>query len=427
MVREMEKVTQIVWWWIRDLTKKHRKKLVCVVALVAIFGSGIVFLGTYGEIGESATAYPSLELESLSGAAYFSSDYREARDRFREAVKVAGATTIETMPHPHAKGPKDEALFIDVAQFGPKDAKKFLVVVSGTHGVEGFAGSAIQVGLIREQVVSSPPDGIGVLLIHALNPYGMANGRRFNEENVDLNRNFRDHSEPYPENLQYQKLASVIAPKSVSFWPEVGSWWRLLSYQARHGTKAIQAAISQGQYSHADGLFYGGNSAVWSNTTLRSIADRYLSNTKCVVVVDVHTGLGAFGDYEIILNDPADSESFHRAIGIWGNRVKSTMRDSASPHVTGALNHGITDNLGAQVTMVSLEFGTLPSIQVFKALRAENWLYHYGDENDPKAEAIKESLLRAFYPNAIEWKAAVWKQGREVIEDALSWLKKNPG
>lgn len=427
MVREMEKVTRTVLERTRDLTKRHRNKLVCVAALVASLASGIVFLGTYGEIGESATAYPSLELESLAGVVYFSSDYREARDRFLEAVKAAGATTIETIPHSHAKGPKDETLSIDVAQFGPKDAKKFLVIVSGTHGVEGFAGSAIQVGLIREQVVSSPPDGIGVLLIHALNPYGMANGRRFNEENVDLNRNFRDHSEPYPENLKYEKLASVIAPKSVSFWPEVGSWWRLLSYRARHGTKATQAAISQGQYSHADGLFYGGNSVAWSNTALRSIADRYLSKSKRVVVVDVHTGLGAFGDYEIILNDPVDSEVFQRAIGIWGNRVKSTMRDSASPHVTGALKRGITDNLGVQVTTVSLEFGTLPSIQVFKALRAENWLHHHGDENDPKAEAIKESLLRAFYPNSVEWKASVWNQGRDVIESTLSWLKKNPG
>ena len=103
------------------------------------------------------------------------------------------------------------------------------------------------------------------------------------------------------------------------------------------------------------------------------------------------------------------------------------MRDSESSYVTGALKRGITDNLGVQVTAVSLEFGTLPSIQVFKALRAENWLHHHGDENDSKVEAIKESLLRAFYPNSVEWKASVWNQGRDVIDNALSWLKKNPG
>jgi hypothetical protein len=151
-------------------------------------------------------------------------------------------------------------------------------------------------------------------------------------------------------------------------------------------------------------------------------------------VVDIHTGLGAFGDYEIILNDPVDSEVFGCAAGIWGEtRVKSTLPSgfdanrSVSAHVTGTLKRGFNDTLGTQVTAVSLEFGTLPSIHVFKALRAENWLHHHGSENDPRAEAIKESLLRAFYPNSVEWKAAVWNQGRGVIEKALSWLANNPG
>jgi hypothetical protein len=257
----------------------------------------------------------------------------------------------------------------------------------------------------------------------------MANGRRFNERNVDLNRNFRNHSERHPTNPHYEKLATAIAPKTVSFWSEVGSWWRLLCHRITHGKEAAQAAVSQGQYSHADGLFYGGNDAAWSNTTLRSIAERYLSNANRVVVVDIHTGLGKFGDYEIILNDPIASDQFKRATSIWGEtRVKSTLpaesdhHASESAHVTGTLKRGIKESLSAQVTAVGLEFGTLPSMQVFKALRAENWLHHHGNKDDPNAEAIKESLLRAFYPNSVEWKAAVWHQGRDVIEMALDWL-----
>ena len=33
-------------------------------------------------------------------------------------------------------------------------------------------------------------DDMALVVIHALNPYGMANLRRFNGNNVDLNRNF---------------------------------------------------------------------------------------------------------------------------------------------------------------------------------------------------------------------------------------------
>jgi len=409
-------------FWLRALVRRHRKKLACMAAIVASLGAGIIYLGTYGKIGECTTTYPSIEFESETAKMYFSPDYSKAREKFLEAVEAAGATTVESIKHPNAKGPNDEDLFTDVALFGPKDATEFLVIISGTHGVEGFAGSAIQVGLISENVVSSPRDGIGVLLIHILNPYGMANGRRFNEDNVDLNRNF---GKPR-RNPHYEGLASAIAPKSISFWSEVASWFSLLSYKIRHGPKAIQAAITEGQCTHDDGLFYSGTSASWSNTTLRSIADRYLSNANRVVVVDVHTGLGEFGQYEIILNDPVPSEVFQRATDIWGEPVKSTLSDSVSADVTGTLKRGISASLAGQVTAVSLEFGTLPSIQVFKALRAEGWLHHHGDVNHPKAKPIKKCLLQAFCPNSVEWKAAVWIQGRDVVEKTLNWLALPP-
>ena len=323
-----------------------------------------------------------------------------------------------------------EALCTDVALFGPKHSKSVLLIISGTHGVEGFAGSAIQTGLLRERVVSTLPDGVGVLLIHALNPYGMANGRRFNETNVDINRNFRDHREPHPDNPHYAELAPVINPDTVSFWSEVYAWSRLLCYRAMHGHAALQSAISQGQYSHPDGLFFGGTSDAWSNTTLRSIANHYLTDAERIVVVDIHTGLGEFGDYEIILNDPPEADVFARARAIWGSdRVKSTLPSmswnaaSASAHVTGTLKHGIMAHLPAEVTAVSLEFGTLPPTQVFKALRAENWLHHHGKPSHPKATKIKECLQRAFYPDSEAWKASAWANGRDVIERALSWLK----
>ena len=96
------------------------------------------------------------------------------------------------------------------------------------------------------------------------------------------------------------------------------------------------------------------------------------------------------------------------------------------PGLSGTLIRGITASLRGQVTPVCLEFGTLPPKQVFKALRAEGWLHHHGDENDPKARQIKTCLLHAFYPNSDQWKASVWNQGRDVVEKALIWLEDNP-
>ena len=315
---------------------------------------------------------------------------------------------------------------MDAVFVGGEDAKRILVVSSGTHGVEGFAGSGIQTGLLQDGIASRLPAGLSLLMIHAINPYGMAHLRRVTEDNVDLNRNFRDHAVPYPRNLSYEKLADVIAPQSLSFWSEVASWSHLLWYRVTAGKAASQAAVSGGQYSHPDGLFFGGTFATWSNKTVRSIFRRYLSRAGQVVVVDVHTGLGGFAAAEVILNVLKDSPEYHRALTIWGpTLVKTTVTgESVSAHLEASLKLAIPEMLpGAEVTAVSLEFGTLPPMEVFKALRAENWLHHHGGMEHPKARELKTCLLRAFHPESEEWKASVWSQGRQVVEQALASLR----
>ena len=264
----------------------------------------------------------------------FSSSYSVARGKFLEAANAAGAK-IDSVQNPHA-GPTGEPLFTDVAFLGAEDAKRILVVSSGTHGVEGFAGSGIQTGLLRDGIGSRLPTGISFLMIHAINPYGMAHLRRFTEDNVDLNRNFRDHTKPHPENPSYATLADVISPQSLSFWAEVVSWSRLLWFRVTAGKAASQAAVSGGQYSYPDGLFYGGTFDTWSNKTVRSIVRRYLSRASQVVFIDVHTGLGAFGAAEVILHVPEDSPEYQRAVAIWGPALAARGRS----HLLGKVRVG---------------------------------------------------------------------------------------
>lgn len=385
-------------------------------------GAGVLYLGTLTSRTCQETRYPETEVHKGRTPGYFSSNYQQARDRFLEAAVAAGAN-IEGFHNPNS-GPQGESLVTDVALFGPKDAKIVLVVGSGTHGVEGFAGSGIQTGLLREGIAQRMPSGVSLLMIHAINPFGMAHLRRFNEDNVDLNRNFRDHSKPPPGSPEYQELADAIAPRSLSFWAEVGSWSRLLWFRRTAGRAAAQRAVTDGQYSYPDGLFYGGTFDTWSNRTLRAIADRYLSHAERVIVVDVHTGLGEYGDAEIILNDPEDSPAYGRAVAIWGSeQVRSTITGgSVSIHLDASVKLAFVEMLPeSEVTAVSLEFGTRPGMDVFRAVRAENWLHHHGGGDHAKAENIKTCLLRAFHPDSDEWEASVWNQGKEVVEQALAW------
>ena len=350
---------------------------------------------------------------------YFSSSYVEAREKFLDAARASGGNLYK-IQNPEF-GPEGEALFMDAAYFGAKNITDALVISSGTHGVEGFAGSGIQTGLLLDGFVSRLWPYLNILLIHAINPYGMAHFRRFNEDNVDINRNFMDHSLPHPGNPEYEALADVIAPTSISFWSEVASWWRILWFRMTAGKAAAQAALSRGQYSHPSGLFYGGTFETWSTKSIRSIVHRYLSNANRIVVLDLHTGLGEYGNAEVRIHVPEDLAEYHRAVAIWGEAlVKSIVSDeSVSAHLDTSLRLDILEMFpNAELTSVVLEFGTVPPIKVYRALRAENWLHHYGDLKYDRAQEIKMSLLRAFYPEAKDWKTTIWEKGADIVERA---------
>jgi len=264
-------------------------------------------------------------------------------------------------------------------------------------------------------------------MIHAINPYGFAYLRRSNEDNIDLNRNFIDHSKPYPKNGGYAALADVIAPKSLSVWESIKLRLSLLWYQLKNGKPALIRAVSGDQFEYPEGLFFGGHFETWSAKTLKVIARKYLSKAKRVTFIDVHTGLGPHGYGEIIMNVGSDTSAYKRAVRYWSDRVRTTVKDtqsendSVSVHLLNSLKLAIPKMLPkGEVTAVSLEFGTYSAKEVFLALRAENWLHHYGGKNHPKAREIKSELLRAFYPDTNEWKQQVWQQGKLIVEQALS-------
>ena len=312
--------------------------------------------------------------------------------------------------------------FCSFAVLGPKEASSALILQSGTHGIEGFAGSAIQTALLHDSLLSQLVSKLRAILIHAINPWGFAHQRRTNEDNVDLNRNFVDHSQPYPTNSPYQQLAQFLAPTKWTAQSRTTSAVRLLSYGAGHGMQKLRTAVSGGQYSHPQGLFFGGHFDVWSNKILRQTIERYASGVEQLAFIDFHTGLGRPGHGELILNDPKGSPPHQRALAWWGDRVKTTKAsESVSADPVGTLKLAVSEILpNTAVTAGSLEFGTVSSKSVLWALIAENWLYHHGDSDDSRSAPIKAAMRRAFYTESDEWKTEVWEQGRKVISQALT-------
>src|SRR5271166_5133180 len=360
---------------------------------------------------------------------HFSATYPEARRKFVDAARADGAA-IESHVNPNATGAEAEALVTDVARFGATGAESLLIVVSGTHGNEGFCGSGCQIGLIAQGVVAARPQDVEVLLVHAVNPYGFSHIRRVTEDNVDLNRNFQDFSKPLPENPRYADIHDLLVPPD---WDGPGraladaalaAWG-----EANGGRKAYQAAVAGGQYAFPDGLFFGGRTATWSNRTFRALVEKHGEAARRVAAIDLHTGLGPSGYGEPITMVAADTPGFARARAWWGDDVTSTADGtSASPAVAGPLIGSLPERLPrAEITAVGLEFGTVLLGEVLDAIRGDNWLYARGLKagvamDSALARDIKTKIRDALFVDADAWKEQVYARAADFTLKAFRGL-----
>jgi hypothetical protein len=356
---------------------------------------------------------------------YFASSYSEARAKFRSAAALA---TANVTPYSLANlpGPENEILTIDVAQLGNTNPNSLLILISGTHGAEGSCGSGCQVGYFADELYRALPSEAGVILIHALNPFGFAWLRRGNEDNVDLNRNFQDFPN-LPSSAKYDALHDWLVPKERGGDEQKSADAKLLEYIARNTLKVAQAEITGGQYSKDTGLFYGGKAESWSNGILRKIlTDHVKPKVRRLAVLDFHTGLGKPGFGEPIYLGPT-TEGFELAKKWYGEEVRSTLQGSA---VFAALAGSIADALprltpGFEVTYLALEFGTVSEWEVLTALRADAWLHAVPNRVTQMRAAIKRQIRDAFYIDTPWWKAAVYGRSADFAIRASRALRQS--
>ena len=360
---------------------------------------------------------------SMSAVTHFSQSYAEARAKF-----VAGATArqfaVETHVLPHAQGIDGEMLATDVVLAGAEDSPGLLIVTSATHGVEGYCGSGAQVGLLADDgfwaAVSNAR--VAVLLVHAVNPHGFSHGRRVNEDNVDLNRNFRDFAKAIPVNAAYAEIHPLLLPVA---WPPPGeNEAQIAAYMASRGQRAFQTALTGGQHAFPDGLFYGGAQPTWSNRTLRALLRRHAAKRDRVGWIDVHTGLGPRGHAEKIYAGREVAADLARTRDWWGAGVTSYFDgSSSSAPLTGIITDALPEECpGVEGTAIALEYGTLPLANVLHALRADHWRHNHPEAPPEQRDALRRQTRDAFYVDADDWKDAVCAQARDAALTAVERL-----
>ncbi len=357
----------------------------------------------------------------------FQSSYAAARARFLQCISAVPSELIrlhESYLHPLA-GPDGAALDLDWLQLGQRDTpERILVLIVGTHGIEGYTGSAIVCNQLCDLSKQLQQDAeLGVVIIHALNPWGFAWQRRYDHEGIDLNRNFIDFTGPLPADANYDRLhEQLFKDTGVSLKALATAW------NQRWGAHHFEETITTGQYQHADGLFYGGRDHSWSRKVLTQASDTpFLKSASRIAVIDLHTGLGPYGHGEVINDHTPGSAGFKLAAQWYGANAQAVLLgESCSSPKHGLLDFYWHQLIAERGCFVTLEFGTY-SLEGLIAVSYEEQRYHLSHRQAQTARSLKAPAVIAlrdfFYPQDDTWRALVLFRADQIIQLALHGMR----
>ncbi|MCA1686236.1 MAG: M14 family metallopeptidase [Planctomycetia bacterium] len=354
--------------------------------------------------------------ESRVVASPFSPDYKTARARFLAAAASRGFR-LESIAV-GLTGPSGEDLTIDAAVLGADQPERVVIVSSGLHGVEGFFGSAVQLGMLEAERPGRPPGPNDALVVlHALNPYGFAWVRRFDEGNVDLNRNMLVDGQAYRGSPpRYAALDGLLNPERP---PSPFDLFPALAVLAvlRFGMTDLKSAIAGGQYDYPRGVFFGGNGPSQLQAILSRNLPRWLGRARSALHLDFHTGLGRWGTYRLLLEpkvNPARVASVARTFG--ADRIDLSDPSGVSYPTRGDIGTWCRSTFpGCDYDYICAEFGTYSPIRVLSALRAENRAHHWLSAASPARLRAKRRLLEAFVPADPAWRKTTVSQALDLI------------
>ena len=165
------------------------------------------------------------------------------------------------------------------------------------------------------------------------------------------------------------------------------------------GPRRAQMAVTRGQHTHPDGMYFGGSAPTWSAQVFREVLRRHAGACQRLAWIDLHTGLGPSGVGERIFA-AFDAAAVPRARRWWGDGVTSVETGSStSIPMTGPIQWAVQQECPqAEYTGIALEFGTLPLVRMIRTLRADQWY-----ENHPEADRAallcvqdKQVAIRSF-------------------------------
>lgn len=413
---------------------------------------------------------PPFPVLTNPSAKFFADEYDDARQLFREKAEAAGAA-VHILPlegecwggmcgDPDAFQGEDR-LTVDVAVLSsPSDsggAGPLLLHMSGVHGVEGHAGSAIQAKWLDmvAKKETTVPKGVTVVLVHVMNPYGFKHGRRYNENNVDLNRNmlvgldgtpvedgcdFSWACESHPVKADYDKFSPVMNYNRRWHCPVDDALFFLKTAYllCRYKYTSLKRAAVSGQYHNRNGIWYGGSELQSSYRQLLGFLQRECAAADPVLFIDVHTGLGPQGVDTMLADSGVATNTLLQQVFGEANQPGGYIMGDVEDDGNAAAGYDDTKGFSASIIpalvqagcsgwrrahAVTQEFGTVSPISVIKAAARENAAWVNGASVSEATNAA-QNVRDVFYVRTPEWQESIVARGLEAIEKATEALER---
>ena len=362
----------------------------------------------------------------------FPETYEASRGRFLRGVEPLRAkwasSRLETYP---LKSFPD--LSIDWLWAEPPIKENLVVISTAEHGIEGYVGSAMSKVFMDEFALSLNSERTGLLLIHAVNPWGMKHRLRVNANHVDLNRNFVFDGEYRPSiNPDYDLLIELLNPpgpvqtlgaETIPFLA------RLIKNMIYPGKARIQAASLLGQHRHPQGIYFGGTEPQEETLVLMGIYRTALAEYQNFLQIDMHTGYGPRDQMTVIVPplDPASSAELSRKFKYPLVQKIEANEFFAISGDMGEYVYRLRDEEfpTRNVFACGFEFGTfgdsLPAlIRSLRITVLENQLRHYGASHPRAEEEVRAEYEQLFFPSEAKWREKALRDGRQAFEGILS-------
>ena len=411
------------------------KKLLKIAGIILI----ILVVGVLGYTYVSFNYYspedPEVEVNATE-IAYFRDSWQECREAFREEagrMKMRfDSIALFSVP---VESKTDNDLTIDFCYIPAVNAtEKLVVIISGTHGIEGYTGSAVQQMLMAGFFQPEMMKETGVLLVHGLNAWGFKHQRRFTENNVDLNRNFSSDMALFEtKNDGFVALYDMLTPKGkVNMGSLQNRFFMLKAIKqiAQKGMPALLQAFAQGQYQFPEGIYFGGQAFEQQKQIMSKVLTELAAPYQTILNLDLHTGFGERGELHLFPNpvedaglkntmekvfegyriDWGDSDNFYTVSGQFVEYIGKLFPDKTS------------------IPML-LEFGTLNTSTTVGAVKSahisivENQGAHYGYKSEKDSLKVKAGYYEMFYPPSEKWRTNALQVSKTMIADIFENLE----